>query len=388
MSHKLIFLTFISYYVPGYKAGGQVQSVANIVDQLGDEFDFRVVTRDRDAGEEKPFSSILIGKWCNQGKGSALYLNSSSQSLRYIARIMRETTHDAIYLNSFFHFRSTILPLLAQRLGLAPRKPVIVAPRGEFSTGALGIKRSKKMAYIAIAKVLGLYRNVLWHASSVHEAKDIHVIFGATTRIHVASDLPRGIQNNLIHMPREPGQPLRVVFLSRISPMKNLKYALEILSRVKAPIDFTIIGPVSDQVYWSECRGLIESLPLNIRVSYDCIVPAPDVPKVMAQHDIFFLPTLGENFGHVIIEALGAGVPALISDQTPWQDFEAAGCGWVIPLSNVNAYVSRIEKLFAEKSKEALARRGAAIEYARKFSNESGIVDDNRALLLSVFQMG
>jgi len=29
---------------------------------------------------------------------------------------------------------------------------------------------------------------------------------------------------------------------------------------------------------------------------------------VLASHDLFFLPTLGENYGHVIVEALGVGV--------------------------------------------------------------------------------
>jgi glycosyltransferase involved in cell wall biosynthesis len=301
---------------------------------------------------------------------------------------LRETPHDAIYLNSFFHPRSTTLPLLAQRLGLAPRRPVIVAPRGEFSPGALDLKRRKKMAYIAFVKTLGLYRNVLWQASSTHEEDDIRAVFGARARVRIASDLPRAVHGGAGHVPRAPGQPLRVIFLSRISPMKNLMFALEVLAKVAVPVEFSVVGYIATPAYWSECSHLIATLPPHIHVRSHGSVPAPEVPKVLAQHDLFFLPTLGENFGHVIIEALGAGTPALISDRTPWQDFAADGCGWVEPLSTPEAYVEHIETLFAETSQEASLRRQAAIRYARRFTEESTIIDDNRRLFQSVSPKG
>lgn len=377
------FLTFISNYLPGYKSGGPVQSVANIVDHLGDEFRFRIVTRDRDAGDTLPFPDIPTGEWTIVGRGHVLYLETAEQTLRRIARIMQETPHDGVYLNSFFHPRSTMLPLLASRLGMAPRRPVIVAPRGEFSPGALGLKLAKKRAYITAAKTLRLYDRVLWQASSSREAEDIQAVFGAKARIHIASDLPRAVQSGLDYLERGPGQPLRVLFLSRISPKKNLKFALEILTRVRVPLVFTIVGPVSDAGYWAECKRLIQTLPPHIRVNYQGSVPAPDVPKVMARNDLFFLPTLGENFGHVIIEALGAGTPALISDQTPWQDFAAAGCGWVEPLGNPEIYVAHIEALFTQTPQELDARRQAAVRYARKFTQEGTNVQNNRALFQS-----
>ena len=45
-----IILSFAGHYLPGYKAGGPIRSIANMVDQLGDEFDFRIVAGDRDLG--------------------------------------------------------------------------------------------------------------------------------------------------------------------------------------------------------------------------------------------------------------------------------------------------------------------------------------------------
>lgn len=34
-------LTLADYYLPGYKAGGPIRTLANMVDMLGDEFKFR-----------------------------------------------------------------------------------------------------------------------------------------------------------------------------------------------------------------------------------------------------------------------------------------------------------------------------------------------------------
>lgn len=380
MFRDTIILTFTAYYLPAYKAGGPVQSIANIVDHLSDDFAFRIVTGDRDSGDTQPFTGITTGEWTRMGRAHTLYLDKGRLTLGKIARIMREVPHDAVYLNSFFQPRFTMLPLVAMRFGLVPRRPLIVAPRGEFSGGALGLKSAKKRIYIAAAKMLGLYRDVLWQASSSHEEADIKAVFGAQARIHIASDLPRAVQDRIDHPPRTRGQPLRVLFLSRISPMKNLKFAIEVLARVRVPVEFSIVGFVDTPEYWVECQRLIEALPPNIGVSYKGAVPAAEVPNVMAQNDLFFLPTLGENFGHVIIEALGAGTPALISDQTPWQDFAAAGCGWVQPLSNPDTYAAHIEALFEEVPRESASRRQAALRYARKFSEESANVEDNRAL--------
>ena len=52
--------------------------------------------------------------------------------------------------------------------------------------------------------------------------------------------------------------------------------------------------------------------------------------------------TSGENFGHAIIEALACGCPVIISDQTPWNDLESFGAGWVIPLDDEKRWKSVI----------------------------------------------
>jgi glycosyltransferase involved in cell wall biosynthesis len=65
------------------------------------------------------------------------------------------------------------------------------------------------------------------------------------------------------------------------------------------------------------------------------------------QHHLFILPTIGENFGHSIFEALLSGRPVLISDQTPWLKLDKKKAGWDIPLTEPDRF-GRIIKEFAE----------------------------------------
>jgi len=381
-------LTFAGFYLPGYKAGGPIQSVANMVAHLGAQFDFRIITRDRDSGDVSPYPGIIPGQWQNVGMAQVCYLAQAEQTLRTLTALLRETPYDLIYLNSFFHWRLSVLPLLARKLGWMPRRPVILAPRGEFSRGALGLKSGRKRAFLVASRILGLHRGIIWHASSEHEARDIRTIFGADLQIHVASDLPRAVQSGLLHEPRASGGAVRVVFLSRIARMKNLNFVLEVLKRVTVPVNLSIVGFIDDAAYWNECQSLIEKLPPQIKVSYHGMVPAEQVPAVIAKSDVFFLPTLGENFGHVIIEALGAGTPALISDRTPWRDLDDAGCGWILPLGDAQLFAERIDSLFNETPEISEGRRRAAINYARRFADDSGVVDANRRLFLRAIQRG
>ena len=46
--------------------------------------------------------------------------------------------------------------------------------------------------------------------------------------------------------------------------------------------------------------------------------------------DLFVLPTINENFGLAIAEALAAGTPVITTKGAPWSDLAARGCGWWI----------------------------------------------------------
>ena len=312
---KFKILTFVDFYLPGYKAGGAIRTLANMVERLGDEFQFKIVTLDRDFKDDAAYPGVTVDNWDRVGKAEVFYISPAMRSLRGFKKILCSTKYDVVYLNSFFSPHFTIKPLLLRRLLLIPDKPLVIAPRGEFSPGALGLKRTKKLLYILVAKILGLYHGTVWQASSEQEEANIRRWFGKDVPVVVAPDLPSLLyaKGDLPLRLEKTKGCLKIVFLSRISRMKNLNGALEMLNGLKGKIEFNVYGPMEDEAYWAECQTIIGSLPGNIEVRYCGSVAHDRVGAVMREHDIFLFPTLGENFGHVILEALCAGCLILIS---------------------------------------------------------------------------
>ncbi len=377
-------LTLVAFYLPGYKSGGPVRTIANMVEQLGDELDFWIIASDRDSFDVRPYPNVKVNEWNKVGKARVYYASPKKTGFNSLYRLIRATPHDVLYLNSFFNPRFAIIPLVARRLGLLPARPVILAPRGEFSPGAFKLKRRKKACYLRLAKATGLCRDIIWQASSQREAEDIQTAMGSVAKdIHVAPDLPAALSVRSGHGPRRPKQitgPLRIVFLSRITPKKNLDFALRVLKDVTVPVEFNIYGIVDDTAYWKQCQKIMAELPPSVTARYHGPIDHEIVGDVLAQHDLFFLPTRGENYGHAIFEALAAGVPALISDQTPWQDLDSSGVGWVRKLDNPTGYKQVIEEYHRAKKEEKDSRREKAIQYAQRISEREDIKLSNLSL--------
>jgi glycosyltransferase involved in cell wall biosynthesis len=104
------------------------------------------------------------------------------------------------------------------------------------------------------------------------------------------------------------------------------------------------------------------------------------VVDTLSQHDLFFLPTLGENYGHVIVEALQAGLPILISDQTPWRDLKDRGIGLDLALTDTLGFARFIDDLAGANQAQWSALRSCIAKEASILADLSQPIEDNRAL--------
>jgi glycosyltransferase involved in cell wall biosynthesis len=376
-------LVFAGYYLPGYKAGGPIRSIRNVVGGLGEECDFRILTSDRDYRDATAYANVPLNCWTPVEGAQVFYADRRHRGIRSVLRVLQETNPDIVYLNSFFSGPFSIALLALRRLGLTgDRARWIIAPRGEFSAGALEIKGSKKRAFMRLASVVGLHRDLIWQATSREEAADI------VKQVNVPTGAVRLVPNLTEAVGAYgppvclagPAEPLKVCFLSRVSPKKNLRFAIEVLRQVDRPTHFHVYGPVEDEAYAAECRALGDSAGSTLNVCWHGDVSHEKVRSVLGQHHLFLLPTLGENFGHAIFESLAAGVPVLISDQTPWRDIEARGAGWAKPLSDQQGFIKVLEHV-ADLSIDQ--RKDLAInahEYALDFWRSSNALSANREL--------
>jgi glycosyltransferase involved in cell wall biosynthesis len=375
----------LEVYWPGHDATGPNQSIAAMCRGLAQEFEFKVVARDgpSDFGQ----ADAQCGRWVDRGFVAVRYCPVSRFGAEGLGDILRTTPHDVLMMNGFFDRNFTIPALALRRLGLVPRRPTILAPRGEFSAGALGLKHARKQAYLLAARGLGLIDDVWLHATSEQEADEIRAGCPWARNIAVAPNI-RMLGTLPQAAPRTDDGRLRIVFLSRIDRKKNLDYAIRALSKIRTPATFDIFGPVNDTVYWAECQELMRRLPAHVEASHRGSIPNADVPSTLAGYDLFLLPTRGENFGHAIFDALEVGLPVLISDQTPWRDLERIGAGWSLPLADPDRFAATIDRLAALEPSERDALRRSARSLAEVSLLESDAVARTRAMLIGALSHG
>src|SRR3954447_8645642 len=78
---EVTILTFLGTYLPGYKAGGPLRSIENLVAAIGEEFQFKIVTLDRDIGERVPFPGIAVNQWVRVGHADVMYVQPGYRGL-------------------------------------------------------------------------------------------------------------------------------------------------------------------------------------------------------------------------------------------------------------------------------------------------------------------
>ncbi len=376
-------LLFTDWFLPGFKGGGPIQTIAGMIENLSEDIDFYVVTRDRDLGSILPYPDIESEVWNKFGQAKIYYWQPTLRAKLKILNSIKKINYEIIYLNGVFSFASTVFPLFCCWIGLVKRAQIVIAPRGELSEGALGFKPLKKRMYLAVAKCVGLYAGVLWHASSEFEKEEILVNFGDSLRgIVVAPNLsPKYVvRNDRLHE-KTPGI-VKLVTLSRISRKKNIHYALKLLAKVKGEVKYYIYGPREDKEYWAKCMVLIRNLPSNILVYYMGEIPHENVNNELSQYDYFIFPTLGENYGHVIREAMMAGLPVIISNKTPWRDLENKSVGWDLPLEKSELFVEIIDRCIQINDAEYQKSSKKAKRYSIEMSNHADSISANQSLFL------
>lgn len=343
MQPRIKILLLTDWYYPGFKAGGPIQSCRNLVSALKDELDLFVFTSDRDLGEVAPYPNTPTDQWTEISPGEMVYYISPGKKFKStLLEQINQINPDFIYLNSMFSFRYTIIPLWIHLRNKSFAK-IVLAPRGMLHSGALQYKPFKKKTFIRMLNLLGIPKYIKFHATDDQEVKDIQSQFPLADKIFQAPNFASAIQPDRKSIAKNPGH-LSSVFFSRISPKKNLLFALEILANHNFPgtIHLTVAGEIEDKTYWQSCLEKVKSFPSNIQFEYAGAIEHEGLLDWLQQFHFLFLPTFGENFGHAIFEAFIAGKPVIISDKTPWQDLQSKDLGWEIPLSDEQGFVNAI----------------------------------------------
>lgn len=184
-------------------------------------------------------------------------------------------------------------------------------------------------------------------------------------RLFVDAGLPASFYAEKVP-PSQAEPPLRLLWVGRLLPRKGLNLALSALSRVRVPIQLTILG---DGPLASELPRWIDQYGMSARVEWRGHVPWDEVRAAYRSHDLFFFTSLRDTCAAQLLEAMANGLPIVTLDMHGGRVLVPDDAGMRIPVTTreetQNRLARAVEHLAAHPTLRA-AMRQAGLEAARK----------------------
>lgn len=272
------------------------------------------------------------------------YFPSKIPSWRYSPQLAswvyaHARNYDLVHLHNVFSYPATITAKIAYRYGV----PYVLQPHGMLDPWCRARKRWKKGPYYYALERTNLKNASAIHVSAEAEANSLRALgFGEKTFvIPHAVDLPDTPERR-----RAAGEPLRVLYLSRLDPKKRLTVLLDaiyLLRRRGTPVHL-MIGGDGDHNYRAAVMHRIENLNLSDAVTFLGWLTKDAAARVRASADLFVLPSAQENFGIAVAEAMASGLPVIVSERVALAEYVTrAHAGAVVPLDDRETLADAIQ---------------------------------------------
>jgi glycosyltransferase involved in cell wall biosynthesis len=322
---------------------GPATAIRNLIDNMSGEYDFHVLTLNHE------FSSgrrLFAEEYHCEIVGSAVieYVPRGWRSLRMLLRRLKGN-FDIVDIQCAFDPRLSIPALLLCWLGVANGSRVFHTPHGIFMDVIMSANSFKKRLFCRLTDVIGLYRGVVHLAGSPGEENDIRRNHRRAQNVRMVSQFVKSAAHFRV-VRQKPTGTLNIAFVGRVTVQKNLAFAIEALRQLSVPSTLDIFGELGNDAYARRCVEMIEAGVGRCKVTFRGNVAKQDLFGQLSRYDILLHPTLGENFGHAIVEALTVGLPVLISDKSPWTDVAKQNAGWSLPLSQPSAFSEKLEAIY------------------------------------------
>ena len=238
------------------------------------------------------------------------------------------------------------------------RKPSIISTHGMLFPE--GLKKSKwiKKISLFLYQNKDLKRATAFHATSEQEKKYIRA-FGLEQPIAV---IPNAIDTANFGLPNfKPKIGKRKVgFMGRLVPIKNIETLIEawaLAGAITNQHELIIIGD-GDVNYKDKLEKLAYNLGVT-NITYAGFLSGVAQDNILSELSFLVLPSLSENFGMVVPEALWKGIPVIASKGTPWKEIETHKCGWWITNdAKTLAQTLEIALQISEADRIAMGKRG------------------------------
>jgi glycosyltransferase involved in cell wall biosynthesis len=237
---------------------------------------------------------------------------------------------DLIHVHALFSCPSTVAMMHARRA----RIPYLLRTIGQLSPWSLAQSKLRKQLMLKLVERRNLDAASLLHFTTTRERDECFTAFGQSFPSLV---LPLGVRlPSLLPETKYKREGLRLLFLSRLHPKKQLEVLLKALALFQSDYPQGIwqldIAGSGEPAYLASLQKLAVQLNLSHRCRWLGHVQGDAKTSLLQQADWFLLPSAAENFGIAVVEAMAAGTPVIISPQVAVADLiVGAGAGLVCP---------------------------------------------------------
>lgn len=253
--------------------------------------------------------------------------------------------------------------------GKQARLPIVIQVQGMLEPWAFRFKSLRKRLAWILYQRKDLQSADLLFANSTQEAQSL-LNLGLHRPI---ACIPNGVHLPTLMEPSEkpPDAVRTALFLSRIHPKKGLLLWIQAWSKVRPTGWRLVIAGPDEAGHRQKVEKAVAEYGLERVVTFVGAVEGEAKDRLYREADIFVLPTLSENFGMVVAEALSYGIPVITTRTAPWEDLVGHRCGWwVHPDVGTLADALQQATRLSDGERQAMGRRGRRLA-ALKFSWET-----------------
>lgn len=224
---------------------------------------------------------------------------------------------------------------------LAAHRPLVLQPCGMLQTWAFAQQAAKKQLAWRLYQRRRVRRASVLVVTAESERGESAARIG--TPAPPMPLIPHGVDAPL----PTPGvvRERQAVYLGRLHPKKQVDVLLDAWAAIRPQGWRLAIAGSGDADYERALRTQAAALGIAAQVQFLGAVHGAAKSALLAGSQLFLQPSLHENFGLAVAEALMHGLPALTTQEMPWQQLAAQRCGWSVPADAASVRAALAEAL-------------------------------------------
>ncbi|NQT39548.1 MAG: glycosyltransferase [Planctomycetes bacterium] len=309
-------------------------------------------------------AEVFVGRAFGR-RGPWLRYGWSPDCRKWLVRRMadRASRPRIVHIHGAFAYLTSVAAKTARRYGV----PYIVRTTGCldascFQSGHQWLKR----LFTRLSLRRDIQHAACLHATSTDEAGQLRQAFPDTpTRIVPLGaevpevDLQRAARSLLDHFPQLRDRPV-VLYMSRIAPKKRLELLVEAMAVLCGDVpDICLLVAGQDAGHLPVVRDTVRRLKMEETVVFAGFLQGPLKHGAMATARLFALPSIDENFGVAVVEAMAHGLPVLVTPGVASHEYVDRSGGGMTVEGTVDALVDGIRQLL-DGDCAAMGQRGKA----------------------------